>query len=96
MSCGDLRDPSDHRIIGWLAGMWQHRESWTAGLRWYPLTEGLTAEDVEEQLLLARALERHFVYDVRLQSYTETVDALSSDDLLVQLKTRHHHATDYR
>jgi regulator of protease activity HflC (stomatin/prohibitin superfamily) len=28
-----------------------------------------------------------YVYDVRWQSYTETVDALSSDDLLVQLKT---------
>lgn len=27
------------------------------------------------------------MYDVKWQSYTETVDALSSDDLLVQLKT---------
>ena len=43
--------------------------------------------NVEKRVLLARSLDDIFVYDIRLQSYTETVDALSSDDLFVQLKT---------
>lgn len=57
------------------------------GLRWYPLTEGLTTETLKSGFYWRAPWNDIFVYDVRLQSYTETVDALSSDDLLVQLKT---------
>lgn len=57
------------------------------GLRWYPLTEGLTTETLKSGFYWRAPWNDIFVYDIRLQSYTETVDALSSDDLLVQLKT---------
>jgi regulator of protease activity HflC (stomatin/prohibitin superfamily) len=57
------------------------------GLRWYPLTEGLTTDTLKTGFYWRAPWNNIFVYDVRWQSYTETVDALSSDDLLVQLKT---------
>lgn len=57
------------------------------GLRWYPLTEGLTTETLKSGFYWRAPWNDIFVYDIRLQSYTETVAALSSDDLLVQLKT---------
>lgn len=56
------------------------------GLRWYPLTEGLTTETLKSGFYWRAPWNDIFVYDIRLQSYTETVDALSSDDLLVKLK----------
>lgn len=56
------------------------------GLRWYPLTEGLTTETLKSGFYW-RAPWNIYVYDVQWRSYTETVDALSSDDLLVVLKT---------
>lgn len=57
------------------------------GLRWYPLTEGLTTETLKSGFYWRAPWNDIFVYDIRLQSYTETVDALSSDDLLVKLRT---------
>ena len=57
------------------------------GLRWYPLTEGLTTDTLKTGFYWRAPWNNIFVYDVRWQRYTETVDALSSDDLLVQLKT---------
>ena len=57
------------------------------GLRWYPLSEGLTTETLKSGFYWRAPWNDIFVYDIRLQSYTETVDALSSDDLVVQLKT---------
>lgn len=57
------------------------------GLRWYPLTEGLTTDTLKTGFYWRAPWNNIFVYDVKWQSYTETVDALSSDDLLVQLKT---------
>jgi len=57
------------------------------GLRWYPLTQGLTTETLNTGFYWRAPWNNIFVYDVKWQSYTETVDALSSDDLLVQLKT---------
>jgi regulator of protease activity HflC (stomatin/prohibitin superfamily) len=57
------------------------------GLRWYPLTEGLTTDTLKTGFYWRAPWNNIFVYDVRWQSYTETVDELSSDDLLVQLKT---------
>lgn len=56
------------------------------GLRWYPLTEGLTTETLKSGFYWRAPWNDIFIYDVRLQSYTEMVDALSSDDLLVRLK----------
>ena len=56
------------------------------GLRWYPLTEGLTTETLKSGFYWRAPWNDIYVYDIRLQSYTETVDALSSDDLLVKLR----------
>lgn len=57
------------------------------GLRWYPLTQGLTTETLKTGFYWQAPWNNIFVYDIKWQSYTETVDALSSDDLLVHLKT---------
>lgn len=57
------------------------------GLRWYPLTEGLTTDTLKTGFYWRAPWNDIFVYDIKWQSYTETVDSLSSDDLLVQLKT---------
>lgn len=56
------------------------------GLRWYPLSEGLQTETLKSGFYWRAPWNDVYVYDVRLQSYTEMVDALSSDDLLVKLK----------
>ena len=55
-------------------------------MRWYPLTEGLTTETLKSGFI-GGSWNDILSHDVRLQSHTETVDAPSSDDLLVQLKT---------
>jgi regulator of protease activity HflC (stomatin/prohibitin superfamily) len=57
------------------------------GLRWYPLTEGLTTDTLKTGFYWRAPWNNIFVYDIKWQSYTETVDALSADDFLVQLKT---------
>jgi len=57
------------------------------GLFWHPFTEGLSTEPLRDGFYWRAVWNSIYVYDVRWQSYTETVDALSSDDLLVQLKT---------
>lgn len=57
------------------------------GLRWYPFTEGLSAEPLKDGFYWRAPWNDVYAYDVRWQSYTETVEALSSDDLLVELKT---------
>lgn len=57
------------------------------GLRWYPLTEGLTIETLKSGFYWRAPWNRIYLYDVQWRSYTETVDALSSDDLVVALKT---------
>ncbi|MBS0152238.1 MAG: prohibitin family protein [Nitrospira sp.] len=56
------------------------------GLRWYPLTEGLTTEPLKSGFYWQAPWNQIYLYDVQWRSYTETVDALSSDDLLVILK----------
>lgn len=55
------------------------------GLRWYPLTEGLTTETLKSGFYWRAPWNNIYVYDVTWRSYTEPVDALSSDDLLVIL-----------
>ncbi len=56
------------------------------GLRWYPFTEGLTTETLKSGFYWRAPWNDVFLYDVRWQSYAESVDALSSDDLLVKLR----------
>jgi regulator of protease activity HflC (stomatin/prohibitin superfamily) len=56
------------------------------GLRWYPFTEGLTNETLKSGFYWRAPWNDVFTYDVRWQSYAESVDALSSDDLLVKLR----------
>lgn len=56
------------------------------GLRWYPLTEGLTSETLKSGFYWRAPWNDIFRYDVRWQSYTENVDALSADDLQVLIK----------
>ena len=57
------------------------------GLRWYPLTEGLTTETLKSGFYWQAPWNQVYLYDITWRSYTETVDALSSDDLLVVLTT---------
>jgi prohibitin 1 len=56
------------------------------GLRWYPLTEGLTSETLKSGFYWRAPWNDIFRYDVRWQSYTENIDALSADDLQVLVK----------
>ena len=56
------------------------------GLRWYPFTEGLTTDTLRSGFYWRAPWNDVFVYDIRWQSYAESVDALSSDDLLVKLR----------
>ena len=55
------------------------------GLRWYPLTAGLTKEPLREGFYWRAPWNDVFEYDVRYQSFTEKVDALTADDLSVTL-----------
>ncbi len=57
------------------------------GLFWHPFTEGLSSDPLQAGFYWRAPWNDVYVYDVRWQSYTETVDALSSDDLLVKLRT---------
>lgn len=57
------------------------------GLFWRPFTEGLSTEPLKAGFYWRAIWNDVYVYDVRWQSYVETVDALSSDDLLVKLRT---------
>lgn len=57
------------------------------GLRWHPLSEGLTTETLKSGFYWQAPWNQIYLYNVQWRSYTESVDALSSDDLLVTLKT---------
>ena len=56
------------------------------GLRWRPFTEGLASEPLKNGFYWRAPWNDIYVYDVRWQSYTENVDALSADDLQVLIK----------
>jgi regulator of protease activity HflC (stomatin/prohibitin superfamily) len=56
------------------------------GLRWHPLTSGLSTETLQNGFYWRAPWNDVFVYDIRWQSYTENVDALSADDLQVLIK----------
>jgi regulator of protease activity HflC (stomatin/prohibitin superfamily) len=56
------------------------------GLRWYPLTSGLSNEPLTEGFYWRAPWNDVYVYDVKWQSFTENIDALSADDLQVLIK----------
>jgi regulator of protease activity HflC (stomatin/prohibitin superfamily) len=55
------------------------------GLRWSPLSGGLTKESLKDGFYWKAPWNDVFVYDVRYQSFTEKIDALTADDLSVSL-----------
>ncbi|MDR4494332.1 MAG: SPFH domain-containing protein, partial [Nitrospirales bacterium] len=57
------------------------------GLRWHPLSEGLLKEPLPNGFYWRMPWNDIFVYPVQWGSFTEEVDALSSDDLQVILKS---------
>ena len=56
------------------------------GLFWYPLTTGLAQEPLKDGFYWRAPWNDVFLYDVRWQSHTEDIDALSADDLQVLIK----------
>ena len=56
------------------------------GLRWYPLTGGLSSQPLKNGFYWRAPWNDVYVYDVKWQSYRENVDALSADDLQVNIK----------
>ena len=56
------------------------------GLRWYPLTSGLVNEPLKAGYYWRAPWNDVFEYDVRYQSFTEKIDALTADDLSVTLR----------
>ena len=55
------------------------------GLRWYPLTQGLANQPLKDGFYWRAPWNDVYVYDIRWQSFTERVDALSADDLPVTI-----------
>ncbi len=56
------------------------------GLMWHPFSEGLSTEPLKDGFYWRAPWNDVYVYDVRWQSFTENVDALSADDLQVLIK----------
>lgn len=56
------------------------------GLRWRPLTEGLDKNPLSAGFHFKAPWNSVFVYNVKWQSFTEKVDALSADDLPVSFQ----------
>jgi prohibitin 1 len=56
------------------------------GLMWRPFSEGLSTEPLKDGFYWRAPWNDIYLYDVRWQSYTENVDALSADDLQVLVK----------
>jgi regulator of protease activity HflC (stomatin/prohibitin superfamily) len=53
------------------------------GLRWYPLTTGLTKEPLKEGFYWRAPWNDVFVYDTKWKTFKEKVDVLTADDLPV-------------
>ncbi len=53
------------------------------GLRWYPLTSGLTKEPLKEGIYWRAPWNDVFVYDTKWKTFKEKVDVLTADDLPV-------------
>jgi regulator of protease activity HflC (stomatin/prohibitin superfamily) len=56
------------------------------GLFWHPFTEGLSTEPIKDGFYWRAPWNDVYLYDVRWQSFTESIDALSADDLQVLIK----------
>ena len=56
------------------------------GLMWRPFSEGLSTEPLKDGFYWRAPWNDVYLYDVRWQSFTEGVDALSADDLQVIVK----------
>lgn len=56
------------------------------GLRWHPFTEGLSTQPLKNGFYWRAPWNDVYLYDVKWQSFTENVDALSADDLQVLIK----------
>lgn len=56
------------------------------GLMWRPFSEGLNTEPLKDGFYWWAPWNNVYLYDIRWQSYTENVDALSADDLQVLVK----------
>ena len=56
------------------------------GLMWRPFSEGLSTEPLKDGFYWRAPWNDIYLYDVRWQSFTEGVDALSADDLQVLVK----------
>jgi regulator of protease activity HflC (stomatin/prohibitin superfamily) len=56
------------------------------GLYWRPLSQGLSQEPLKDGFYWRAPWNNVYVYDVRWQSHTEDIDALSADDLQVLIK----------
>jgi|SRR5215467_6933498 len=56
------------------------------GLMWRPFSEGLSTEPLKDGFYWRAPWNDVYLYDVRWQSFTEAVDALSADDLQVLVK----------
>ena len=56
------------------------------GLFWRPFTEGLSPETLKDGYYWQAPWNNVYRYDIRWQSFTEDIDALSADDLQVLIK----------
>lgn len=56
------------------------------GLMWRPFSEGLSTEPLKDGFYWRAPWNNVYLYDVRWQSFTENIDALSADDLQVLVK----------
>ena len=56
------------------------------GLMWRPFSEGLSTEPLKDGFYWRAPWNDVYLYDVRWQSFTEGIDALSADDLQVIVK----------
>lgn len=57
------------------------------GVHWNPLTGGLTTQPLKSGFYWRAPWSQIYLYNVQWRSYTETIEALSSDHLPVILKT---------
>src|SRR5215831_2966652 len=56
------------------------------GLMWRPFSEGLSTEPLKDGFYWLAPWNDIYRYDIRWQSFTENIDALSADDLQVLIK----------
>ena len=56
------------------------------GLFWHPFTEGLSTQPLKDGFYWQAPWNDVYRYDIRWQSFTEDIDALSADDLQVSIK----------